>query len=90
MIQKRTKYWFSPVRASARNRASRISEAPGGIWEKYDPSDFYFQKIVSDTNAREKYWEMSSEFYLTMKKARPNQRIWPSRPWRMRESCRPS
>jgi NAD-dependent deacetylase len=46
--------------------------SPGGIWEKYDPSDFYFQKIVSDTTAREKYWEMSSEFYLTMKEARPN------------------
>jgi len=46
--------------------------SPGGIWEKYDPSDFYFRKIVSDTNAREKYWEMSSEFYVTMKKARPN------------------
>ena len=22
--------------------------SPGGIWEKYDPSDFYFQKLVSD------------------------------------------
>lgn len=46
--------------------------SPGGIWEKYDPSDFYFQKIVSDTKAREKYWKMSSEFYDTMKKAKPN------------------
>ena len=46
--------------------------SPGGVWEKYDPSDFYFQKIVSDTNAREKYWEMSSEFYETMKHAQPN------------------
>ena len=46
--------------------------SPGGIWEKYDPSDFYFQKFVSDANAREKYWEMSSEFYITMKKAQPN------------------
>ena len=46
--------------------------SPGGVWEKYDPSDFYFQKIVSDTNAREKYWEMSSEFYETMQHAQPN------------------
>ena len=46
--------------------------SPGGIWEKYDPSDFYFQKIISDTKAREKYWEMSSEFYDTMKNAQPN------------------
>lgn len=46
--------------------------SPGGIWEKYDPSDFYYQKIVSDTRAREKYWQMSSEMYGTMKDARPN------------------
>ena len=46
--------------------------SPGGIWERYDPSDFYFQKIVSDTRAREKYWEMSTEFYAAMKDARPN------------------
>lgn len=46
--------------------------SPGGIWEKYDPADFYFQKIVSDPTARQKYWKMSSEFYDTMKSARPN------------------
>lgn len=46
--------------------------SPGGIWEKYDPSDFYFQKIITDASAREKYWEMSSEFYETMKDAQPN------------------
>ena len=46
--------------------------SPGGIWDRYDPSDFYFQKIVSDEKAREKYWEMSSEFYGMMKDAVPN------------------
>lgn len=46
--------------------------SPGGIWDRYDPSDFYFQKIVSDEKAREKYWEMSSEFYEMMKDAVPN------------------
>jgi len=46
--------------------------SPGGIWEKYDPSDFYFQKIVSDINARGKYWEMSSDLYDTIKNAQPN------------------
>ncbi|NIR14858.1 MAG: sigma factor regulator FecR, partial [Desulfobacterales bacterium] len=43
--------------------------SPGGIWDRYDPSDFTFQKIVSDEKAREKYWEMSSEFYQMMKDA---------------------
>lgn len=46
--------------------------SPGGVWDKYDPSDFYFQKIISDENAREKYWKMSTEFYDTMKDAVPN------------------
>ena len=46
--------------------------SPGGVWEKYDPSDFYFQKIISDEAAREKYWKMSTEFYKTMKDANPN------------------
>jgi NAD-dependent deacetylase len=46
--------------------------SPGGVWDKYDPSDFYFNKILSDEKAREKYWQMSTEFYETMKDAVPN------------------
>jgi len=46
--------------------------SPGGVWDKYDPSDFYFQKIISDEKSREKYWQMSTEFYDTMKDALPN------------------
>jgi NAD-dependent deacetylase len=46
--------------------------SPGGIWSKYDPSDFLYQKIISDEGAREKYWKMSAEYYGTMKSALPN------------------
>ncbi len=46
--------------------------SPGGLWSKYDPSDFYFQKIISDEKAREKYWKMSSEYWDVMKDAKPN------------------
>ena len=46
--------------------------SPGGVWDKYDPSDFYFQKIISNEKSREKYWQMSTEFYDTMKDALPN------------------
>ena len=46
--------------------------SPGGLWEKYDPSDFYFEKILSDEKVREKYWEMSTESYGAMKDALPN------------------
>ena len=46
--------------------------SPGGVWSKYDPSDFYFDKFISSEKRREKYWEMSTEFYDTMKDAVPN------------------
>ncbi|MBU4426298.1 MAG: Sir2 family NAD-dependent protein deacetylase [Proteobacteria bacterium] len=46
--------------------------SPGGVWSKYDPSGFYFDKIISSEKARERYWEMSTEFYDTMKDAVPN------------------
>ncbi len=46
--------------------------SPGGVWSKYDPSDFYFDKIISDEQARAKYWQMSTEFYQTMRDAVPN------------------
>jgi len=46
--------------------------SPGGIWDKYDPSEFYFQRIISDEKAREAYWKMSSEYWGVMRDARPN------------------
>ncbi len=46
--------------------------SPGGVWDKYDASDFYFDRFLSDEKAREKYWQMSTEFYRTMKDAQPN------------------
>lgn len=46
--------------------------SPGGLWSKYNPSDFYFQKIITDVNARKKYWQMSSEMWEQMRGARPN------------------
>jgi NAD-dependent deacetylase len=46
--------------------------SPGGIWERYNPSDFEYHRIVSSDRAREAYWRMSTEFYGTMKDALPN------------------
>ena len=45
----------------------------GGLWEKYDPMDFYYQKIISDEKARTKYWEMIKDVYGILEKAAPNQ-----------------
>ncbi len=46
--------------------------SPGGIWQKYDPQEFYFQRFMSSEESREKYWRMSLEFYEPFKAARPN------------------
>ena len=46
--------------------------SPGGLWSKYDPADFYFDKILSDENARITYWQMSTESYNLMRGANPN------------------
>ena len=44
----------------------------GGLWEKYDPTDFYYQKILSDERARTKYWEMIKDIYGILQNSEPN------------------
>jgi len=46
--------------------------SPGGVWEKYDPEDFYFQNFISSEASRVKYWQMATEMYDSMKEAKPN------------------
>ena len=46
--------------------------SPGGLWEKYNPEDFYFQNFLSSEASREKYWQMATEMYDSMKDAQPN------------------
>jgi NAD-dependent deacetylase len=46
--------------------------SPGGVWDRYNPEDFYFQNFLASEASREKYWTMSSEMYEPMKKAQPN------------------
>jgi NAD-dependent deacetylase len=46
--------------------------SPGGVWEKYDPEDFYFQKFIASEASRKKYWQMATEMYEPMQKAQPN------------------
>jgi NAD-dependent deacetylase len=45
--------------------------SPGGIWERFDPDDFTYQKFVSDAACRRKQWGMLREGLLT-DKAVPN------------------
>ena len=47
--------------------------SPGGVWDKYDPEDFYFQNFIASEASREKYWQMATEMYEPIKMAQPNQ-----------------
>jgi NAD-dependent deacetylase len=38
--------------------------SPGGIWERFDPDDFTYQKFVSDPESRRKQWQMLREGML--------------------------
>jgi len=46
--------------------------SPGGLWEKYDPSEFMFDKFLASEETRKKYWEMSHELWPTIVEAQPN------------------
>ncbi len=46
--------------------------SPGGIWDRFDPDDFTYQKFVRDPESRRKQWQMLHEGGLTTE-ANPNQ-----------------
>ncbi len=35
--------------------------SPGGIWERFDPDDFTYQKFIGDPQSRRKHWQMLKE-----------------------------
>jgi len=45
--------------------------SPGGIWDRFDPDDFTYQKFITDPEARRKQWQMLQEGGLTTE-AKPN------------------
>jgi NAD-dependent deacetylase len=45
--------------------------SPGGIWSRFDPDDFTYQKFTTDPEARRKQWRMLGEGHLTTN-AQPN------------------
>jgi len=46
--------------------------SPGGIWERFDPNEFLFDKFLASEKVREKYWQFHTEIYYTILKAKPN------------------
>ncbi len=45
--------------------------SPGGIWDRFDPDDFTYQKFIRDPETRRKQWQMLQEGLLTTE-AKPN------------------
>jgi len=45
--------------------------SPGGIWDRFDPDDFTYQKFISSPKARHKQWQMLRDGGLTTE-AKPN------------------
>ncbi len=46
--------------------------SPGGIWEKYDPNEFVYDRIVYEPAIRKKYWAFAKSFWPVLKKVEPN------------------
>jgi NAD-dependent deacetylase len=46
--------------------------SPGGLWDKYDPSEFIFQNFLTKEEVRKKYWEMNKDIYPILSGAIPN------------------
>ena len=45
--------------------------SPGGIWDRFDPDEFTYQKYVSSDESRRKHWDMLRQGFLTIN-AEPN------------------
>lgn len=45
---------------------------PDGLWTKFDPSDFTYQKFVGDREARKRLWQMGNIFGFGLADLQPN------------------
>ena len=46
--------------------------SPGGVWDRFDPMEFTYQKFVGSEESRKKYWALSKLFYEPLVAAKPN------------------
>ena len=46
--------------------------SPGGVWDRFDPTEFTYQKFLGSAESRRKYWSLSKLFYEPLAKALPN------------------
>lgn len=48
--------------------------SPGGIWTRYDPREFTFDRFVESADVREKSWHMRREFFDMLPEPNPGHR----------------
>lgn len=46
--------------------------SPGGVWDKFDPSELNLPNFLRYEDIREKYWRMHKMMWETIRDARPN------------------
>lgn len=46
--------------------------SPGGLWERYDPSELTYDRFCASEETRKIYWEIATQTYPLMRDAVPN------------------
>lgn len=46
--------------------------SPGGLWERYDPEEFTYQKFMSSEGSRRLMWQLAKDFTPVLERAAPN------------------
>jgi NAD-dependent deacetylase len=46
--------------------------SPGGLWDRFDPSEFTYQNFMGSLAGRRKYWALGRVTYPVIRAARPN------------------
>ncbi|HEY7037845.1 MAG TPA: Sir2 family NAD-dependent protein deacetylase [Methylomirabilota bacterium] len=46
--------------------------SPGGVWDRFDPSEFTFQNFMKGEAGRRRYWELGRATFPVIRRAEPN------------------
>jgi NAD-dependent deacetylase len=46
--------------------------SPGGVWDRFDASEFTFQNFMGSEAGRRRYWELGRTVYPIIRRAEPN------------------
>jgi NAD-dependent deacetylase len=46
--------------------------SPGGVWDRFDPSEFTFQNFMGSEAGRRRYWELGRTTFPVIRRAEPN------------------